>query len=147
MLSEYFQEVHVIARSTFKPEPINADRAKKNKKIKLHEGIEIKEIIGDQFVKSVILTGPINGKTNFPVDAIFVEVGHIPLSDLAIKLGVNTNKKGEIVITRNARTNIPGIYAAGDVADLQFKQAITGVGEAVTAIYSLYDDRERINKI
>jgi thioredoxin reductase len=74
------------------------------------------------------------------MDAIFIEIGHIPLSDLAIKLGVKTNKKGEIIITREARTNIPNIYAAGDVGDLKFKQAITGVGEAVTAMYSIYDD-------
>ena len=140
LLSEFFQEVYVLARNSFKPEPINMDRAKKNKKIYLYENIEIKEIKGDKFANEIILTKPINDSNSLKVDAIFVEIGHIPLSNLAVKLGVNTNDKQEIIITREARTNIKGIYAAGDVADLKFKQAITGVGEAVTSIYSIYDD-------
>lgn len=140
LVAEYFNNVYVLARSTFKPEPINMQRAQANKKIHLIDGIELKEIRGDQFVTEVELTKPINNSTTLKTDAVFIEIGHIPLSDLAVKLGVKTNKKGEIIITRQARTNVPGIYAAGDVGDLQFKQAITGVGEAVTAMYSIYDD-------
>lgn len=140
LVAEYFKNVYVLARSKFKPEPINMQRAKANKKIHLIDGIELAEIRGDQFVTEVELTKPINNSTTLKTDAVFIEIGHIPLSDLAVKLGVKTNKKGEIIITRQARTNMPGIYAAGDVGDLQFKQAITGVGEAVTAMYSIYDD-------
>ena len=140
LVAEYFDDVYVLARSTFKPEPINMQRAKINKKIHLIDGIQIKEIKGDKFVNEVILDKPINGSTSLKTDAVFIEIGNIPLSDLAIKLGVKTNKKGEIIITREATTNVPGIYAAGDVGDLKFKQAITGVGEAVTAIYTIYDD-------
>jgi len=140
LVAEYFDEVYVLARSTFKPEPINMQRAQANKKIHLIDGIQVKEIKGDKFANEVILDKPINNSTSLKMDAIFIEIGHIPLSDLAIKLGVKTNKKGEIIITREARTNIPNIYAAGDVGDLKFKQAITGVGEAVTAMYSIYDD-------
>ena len=140
LVSEYFNEVYVLARSKFKPEPINMERAKKNKKIRLIENTQVKEIKGDKFVNEVVLDNPIDGNNSLKVDAVFVEIGHIPLSKLALDLGVKTNKKGEIIITREARTNIKGIYAAGDVGDLKFKQAITGVGEAVSAIYSIYDD-------
>ena len=143
LLSEFFDEVYVLARSTFKPEPINMERMKKNKKIKGFEGIQIKEIKGDKFANEVILDKPVNGSTSLKTDAIFVEIGHIPLSELAISLGVKVNKGKEIIISREARTNVPGIYAAGDVGDLKFKQAITGVGEAVTAIYALYDDLKK----
>lgn len=69
---------------------------------------------------------------------MFVEIGHIPLSDLAKKLGIEVNKKGEIVIDRNAQTNVPGFYAAGDVTDTRFKQAIVGVAEGVLAVFSAY---------
>ena len=143
LLSEFFDEVYVLARSTFRPEPINKDRMDQNKKIKGYEGIQIKEIKGDKFANEVILDKPINGSTSLKTDAIFVEIGHIPLSELAINLGVKVNKGKEIIISREARTNVPGIYAAGDVGDLKFKQAITGVGEAVTAIYALYDDLKK----
>jgi len=48
------------------------------------------------------------------------------------------NEKGEIKIDRSSRTNIEGIYAAGDVVDSEFKQAITGVAEGVHAAYQAY---------
>ncbi len=142
-LSEYVKKVYIFARSSLRPEPINLERMKKNKKIKAYEGVQLKEIKGDKFVKEIILDKPVNGSNKLKVDAIFVEIGHIPLSQLAINLGVKVNEKKEIIISREARTNIKGIYAAGDVGDLKFKQAITGVGEAVTAIYSIYDDLKK----
>ena len=67
---------------------------------------------------------------------MFVEIGHVPLSQLAKEIGVKLNAKGEIIVDRLATTNIEGFYAAGDVADSEFKQAITGVAEAVNASYS-----------
>ena len=56
----------------------------------------------------------------------------------ARKLKVKLNKKGEIIIDRESKTNIPGFFAAGDVCDTVFKQAITGVAEGVTAAFSAY---------
>ncbi|HDQ60046.1 MAG TPA: hypothetical protein ENN30_02525, partial [Candidatus Woesearchaeota archaeon] len=53
--------------------------------------------------------------------------------------GVELNKKGEIMINRDSETNVSGIYAAGDVTDTKFKQAITGVAEGVTAAYNIYN--------
>ncbi|MBI4173806.1 MAG: FAD-dependent oxidoreductase, partial [Candidatus Aenigmarchaeota archaeon] len=69
---------------------------------------------------------------------VFVAIGHVPLSGIVKELGVKTNDHGEIVIDRDARTNVQGIFAAGDVVDTKFKQAITGAAEAVTATYSAY---------
>ena len=142
-LSDFGKKVYIFARSTLKAEPINTERMKINKKIKAYEGIQLKEIKGDNFVKEIILDKLVNGSNKLKVNAVFVEIGHIPLSQLAIKLGVKVNEKKEIIISREARTNVKGIYAAGDVGDLKFKQAITGVGEAVTAIYSIYDDLKK----
>jgi len=65
-------------------------------------------------------------------------IGSVPLSQLATQLGVKTNGKGEILINRQTETNIAGVFAAGDVTDTQFKQAITGVAEGVTAAYQVY---------
>ena len=72
------------------------------------------------------------------IDGVFVGIGSIPRSKLAKELGVETNQKGEIKINRNSETNVKGIYAAGDVCDNSFKQAITGVAEGVTAAWSAY---------
>ena len=63
-------------------------------------------------------------------------------ADIFREAGLNpgyTNEKGEIIINRKSETNIPGIFAAGDVADAPFKQAITGVAEGVIAAYSAFD--------
>ncbi|MEK6831042.1 MAG: FAD-dependent oxidoreductase [Nanoarchaeota archaeon] len=140
LLSEFGKKVYLFARSKIKPEPINMERMKKNNRIEYYENIQLKEIKGSKFVNEIILDKMINGSAKLKLDAVFVEIGHNPLSELAVKLGVSVNEKKEIIIDRETRTNVKGIYAAGDVADLKFKQAITGVGEAVTAIYSVYDD-------
>ena len=62
------------------------------------------------------------------------------LSDLAKKLKVRLNKEGEIKINHmTSETNVPGIFAAGDVTDKEFKQLITGVADGCTAAYSAYE--------
>ena len=112
-----------------------------NDKIEIIYKTEITEIKGESSVKSVIFD---NG-TVFEVDGVFIEIGSIPNSNLARRIGVNTNEKGEIIINRKSETNIPGIYAAGDVADAPFKQAITGVAEGVIAAYSSFDYLKEID--
>ena len=74
------------------------------------------------------------------LDGLFIAIGHIALSDLAKHIGVSLNQKGEIIIDhKTSETNVPGVFAAGDVADKPFKQAITGVAEGCTAAYSAYE--------
>jgi thioredoxin reductase len=98
----------------------------------------VTEVLGDQKVIGVKLDKPHNGKDVLTLDGIFVAIGGIPYSDIAKKLGVELNEKGEIKIDRSSRTNIEGVYAAGDVVDSEFKQAITGVAEGVHAAYQAY---------
>jgi thioredoxin reductase len=87
----------------------------------------------------VILDREYNGSNEFKLDGIFVDIGHIPQSQLAASLGVELDKKGNIMIGRSAKTNIEGVFAAGDVTDAPFKQAITGSAEGVHAAYSAYE--------
>ncbi|MBI4163035.1 MAG: FAD-dependent oxidoreductase [Candidatus Aenigmarchaeota archaeon] len=142
VLTQYGKKVYIIYRGEqIHPEPVNMERVQqkiKEGKIEIINHTNVKEIKGDKFVKSVILDKPYKGKNEFPLDALFVAIGHIPLSDLAVKLGVKVDIKKEIIIDRTSSTNVPGVYAAGDVVDTKFKQAITGVGEAVSAVYSAY---------
>lgn len=147
LLSEYAKKVYIITRSELRPEPINLEKLKKNNKIEAITGMQVKEIIGDKHVNSVVLSKKYAGSDSLKVDGVFVNVGQIPLSELAKKLGVNVNEKGEIITDKESRTNIKGVYAAGDVTDSKFKQAITGVGEAVKAVYSAYEyiSKEKIS--
>lgn len=135
-LAQSCSKVYIIYRGEeIRAEPINKKRVYENDKIEIIYKTNITEIKGEDTASSVIFD---NGK-EFKVDGVFIEIGSIPNSDLAKKIGVETNDKGEILINRKSETNIPGIYAAGDVADAPFKQAITGVAEGVIAAYSAFD--------
>jgi len=142
LLTEYGKKVYIIYRGDkIRPEPINMERVEqkiKEGKIEMINNTNVVEVKGDKFLNKVILDKPYKGSKEFPIDAVFVEIGHLPLSELAVKLGVKTNEKGEIIIDRESKTNVSGIFAAGDVVDTRFKQAITGVGEGVSASYSAY---------
>jgi len=142
LLAEYGKKVYIIYRGEkIRPEPINMSRVeslKKKGKIEIIKNTNVTEIKGVQFMNKVILDKPYKNSREFKLDAIFVEIGHIPLSELVIPLGVKLNDKSEVIINRKSQTNVQGVFAAGDVVDTEFKQAITGVGEGVAAVYQAY---------
>ncbi len=141
-LAQSAKKVYIIYRGEeIRAEPINKKRVFDNPKIELIYKTNLVEIKGDGIVKSVIFD---NGK-EFEIDGVFIEIGSIPNSELAKRIGVETNEKGEVKINRKSETNIPGIFAAGDVADAPFKQAITGVSEGVIAAYSAFDYVKEMN--
>ena len=76
------------------------------------------------------------------LDGIFVQIGLVPNSAV-FKDIVNINQKGEIEIDSHCRTNVPGIYAAGDVSIVPYKQIIIAMGEGAKAALSAFDDRIR----
>ena len=141
-LSQNVKKVYIIYRGKeIRAEPINKQRVYNNDKIEIIYNTNIVEIKGENNVKSVVFD---NGK-EFEVEGVFIEIGSIPNSGLVKRIGVKTNEKGEIMINRKSETNIPGIFAAGDVADAPFKQAITGVSEGVIAAYSAFDYVKEMN--
>ncbi|MFX1419534.1 MAG: NAD(P)/FAD-dependent oxidoreductase [Promethearchaeota archaeon] len=141
-LSQNTKKVYIIYRGEeIRAEPINKKRVYENYKIEIIYKTNITEIKGEGTVKSVVFD---NGK-ELEIDGVFIEIGSIPNSGLAKSVGVETNDKGEIKINRKSETNIPGIFAAGDVADAPFKQAITGVSEGVIAAYSAFDYVKEMN--
>jgi len=139
LLTQFGRKVYIIYRGeNIRPEPINYKRVMENKKIEIIYRTNVVEIKGNKVVTHVVLDNPYKGSTELRLDAMFVEIGHIPLTNMANKLGVNLNNRGEIIINRESKTNLRGVFAAGDCVDTKFKQAITGVGEAVSASYSAY---------
>ncbi|MBS3080233.1 FAD-dependent oxidoreductase [Candidatus Pacearchaeota archaeon] len=140
LLSEYVKKVYIIYRGEqIRPEPINMARIKANKKIEIINNTNVVEIKGTKFLEKAILDKPYKGSRELKLAGLFIAIGHIVLSDLAKTLGVKTNDKEEIITDKTALTNIPGIFAAGDVADTPFKQLITGVAEGCIAAHSAYE--------
>ena len=139
LLAQHAKKVYIIYRGDkIRPEPVNGKLIEKNKKIEVITNTNIVEIKGDKFVNKVILDKAYNGSNELSLDGVFGAIGHIPLSELAVKLGVKVNDKKEIMIDRDSKTNVKGVFAAGDVVDSGFKQAITGVAEGVIAAHSAY---------
>ena len=137
LLTQWAKKVYIIYRGEeIHPEPINMKRVEQNRKITVINNTNVVEIKGKEKLAHVVFDKPYKGSKEFKLDGLFVEIGHIPLSRLAKEIGVRLNAKGEIIIDRLASTNIEGFYAAGDVGDSEFKQAITGVAEAVNASYA-----------
>lgn len=139
LLSNLAGKVYIIYRGDkVKAEPINYERATHNPKIEIIYNTNVLEIYGEKKATGVKLDKPHRGNDKLQLDAVFVAIGHVPLSQLAKEAGVETDAKGHVKINRNSETNVPGFFAAGDVTDTRFKQAITGVGEAVAAAYSAH---------
>lgn len=137
LLADLCEKVYLFIRGDrLKAEPVNYDRVvKRTDKIEVRYNTQITEITGEKNVQNVVLS---NGET-IPMQGVFVAIGHLALSEIALHLGTELNKKGEIIINRHAETNLPGVYASGDVTDSDFKQAITGAAEAVTGAYFAFE--------
>ena len=135
-LAEHASKVYIIHRGDrIRPEPINGERVQQNRKIELLLNRNVKEIFGEKAVKGVRFAE--GGE--LALDGVFIEIGATPNSQLAEKLGVKVDEKKEIIIDVESMTNVPGVFAAGDVANRHFKQAITGAAEGVVAAFSAYE--------
>ena len=141
VLAKYAKKIYIIYRGEkIHPEPINLERIEKEKKIEIINNTNVVEVKGNEVVESVILDKSYKGKKELELDGIFVAIGHVALSELADSIGVKLNQKKEIVINHEtSETNIPGVFAAGDVTNKKFKQLITGVADGCTAAYSAYE--------
>lgn len=95
---------------------------------------ELKEVKGDIKLQAVVLVNNKTGETKeIGVDGMFIQVGEAPNSQIAKEAGVEVDKAGYIIVDNRQRTNISGVYAAGDVTNGSVKQIGTAVGQAIIA--------------
>jgi thioredoxin reductase (NADPH) len=101
---------------------------------------EVKEIRGEERVEEILL---MNNKTNetdaFKTDGVFIAIGYTPAVELAEKLGLEINEDGYIKHDGKHRTNVPGIYSAGDVEG-GYKQIVTASGQGAEAAMTIFED-------
>ncbi|MEJ2364269.1 MAG: FAD-dependent oxidoreductase [Deltaproteobacteria bacterium] len=101
---------------------------------------EVKEIRGEDKVREVDLFNHLTEETKtLPIEGVFIAVGYIPAVELARKLGVELTENGFIKRDEHHRTNLPGVYSAGDVEG-GYKQIVTAVGQGAEAALSIYED-------
>jgi thioredoxin reductase (NADPH) len=136
-LAEHAAKVFIIYRKeNVRPEQINRERMEANLKIEVINNTNVTEFIGENKLEKVKLdTGG-----EMELDGAFIAIGHEPRNELVKDLGVELNEKGEIIIDKESRTNIPRLYAAGDITNTDWKQAIVGVAEGTKAAHSAFED-------
>jgi thioredoxin reductase (NADPH) len=111
-----------------------------NRKIPVLRNSEVREILGDKIVTGVRIENTKAGKAEeMPVDGAFISIGYEPVNELAKKTGVELDEAGYVKADRRQRTNVPRIYAAGDITG-GVKQIVTAVGQGAVAAMTAFED-------
>ncbi len=129
-LTKFASRVHLVhRRDEFRASKIMVDRAEKNEKLDFVLNAVVDEILGDVKVEALRLRNTVTDETwEVPADGVFVAIGHDPNTSLFVDR--LDHDAGGYLITKpgTTETNVPGIFAAGDVQDHTYRQAITAAG-------------------
>jgi len=135
-LTKFGKEVVIIhRRDRLRGDPILQKRAFNNEKISFMWNTSVTEVIGDKKVEALKIQNVLNSKVEeVPFDGIFIFIGHIPNTTL-FEGQIDLDEFGYIKVDERCHTNIEGVFAAGDVHDFVYRQAITASGfGAISAI-------------
>lgn len=128
-LTKFASKIHLVhRRDQLKASKVMQERAFSNPKIEFHWNSEVSDISGEQKVQKVTLKDTKTGeKTTLGVGGIFVAIGHTPNTKV-FENQVELDSQGYIVLKDHTRTSVQGVFAAGDVHDHTYRQAITAAG-------------------
>ncbi len=122
-------------------EQINIDVLNSKKNIKIFYNADLKEIKGGKLVKNALLIVKQLDKTEkleIDVDGVFIAAGEIANTEIFKVIGLNLDEKGSIIVDSLQRTNIDGVFAAGDVTNSPLKQVSVAVGSGAIAGLEAY---------
>ena len=136
-LSRFASKVFLAhRRDEFRASPIMVDRARENEKIEFVLNATVDEVLGteDGRVTGVRLRDTVSGETrDLPADGLFVAIGHDPNTALFLDW-LDHDEQGYLSpVPGSTRTNIPGVFAAGDVQDHVYRQAVTAAASGTMA--------------
>ena len=126
--------VLIHRRDTLRASKIMIERATSNPKIEFLWNTEVIDVLGEAKVSGLKLRNTVDGtETERAFTGLFVAIGHIPRSELLVNQ-VTLNSEGYVEVDgRSTRTNIPGVFACGDLVDFTYRQAITAAGSGCQA--------------
>ena len=141
MLSEVAKQVYIIYRGNeLRGDPTWKAEALKKKNIDVIYNTIVTGLEGKDKLEGVKLSKPYNNSNILSLDGLFVEIGSEPNKDLAQKIGIKTDKKGYIIVDQAQKTNIDGIWAAGDCTTNSngFRQIATAISEGAIAANDIF---------
>ncbi|PIP17281.1 MAG: thioredoxin-disulfide reductase [Candidatus Portnoybacteria bacterium CG23_combo_of_CG06-09_8_20_14_all_37_13] len=133
-LADIAKKVYLIhRRDEFRADPIWQEKIKQNKKIEIIFNTRVVQVKGDKILEKIIL----DSSRELEVSGLFIEIGTTPSSGLAQDLAI-TLENDFIVVDKNQATNIPGVFAAGDITNNPLKQIISACGQGAVASFSAF---------
>lgn len=133
-LTKYATRVHLIhRRDSFRASKIMQKRVQEHPKIAIHYNTAVNDVIGENAVEGLHLRNvETNAVETLPVQGFFVAIGHQPNTGI-FKGILDMDEVGYLKTTEFTMTNVPGVFAAGDVVDHRYRQAVTAAGDGCRA--------------
>ncbi len=147
-LTAYADKVYLLVRSeNIKGDPVLFEDIKKDKKVEILFNSEVSEVVGTNFVEGIkYLDKKTNETKSLKLDGVFVEIGSVPNSEFLGDL-VKKNSYGEVVVDHGTqKTSHSGIWAAGDISDLPYRQNNISAGDGIKALLNIKDYLNGNNK-
>ncbi|MSO96171.1 MAG: thioredoxin-disulfide reductase [Thermoleophilia bacterium] len=135
-ISRFASKVYLVhRREKFRASSIMVDRARADEKIEFVLNKAVEEVLGDTKVTGVRLRDTVTGETSdLDTDGFFVAIGHDPNTALFLEQLDHEEDSGYLVTRgKSTETNVPGVFAAGDVQDHTYRQAVTAAGSGCAA--------------
>ena len=138
-LSQIASKVYIVSRNPWRAEAIIVEKAGQIANLERKTGYDVLEIIGDKSVQGLRIRDKKTSKEEIlQVQGVFVEIGLDPNTEF-VKSFLKLNEFNEVVVDSMCRTDVPGVYAAGDVTQVHEKQIVVAAGEGAKAALSAYE--------
>lgn len=140
-LSDIAKRVYQIYRGNkLRGEPLWAEKVLNDPKITVLFNTNILKINGKEKLESVTLDKEVEGSKLLPLDGLFIEIGSEPVTTLSTRLGLKLDETGKIIVGPDQKTNVEGIWAAGDITTNSdnFNQVITAAAEGAIAAKNVF---------
>ncbi len=131
-LSGLVNKLYVFIPGEIEATEAHWNTLKEKENVEIVEGYNLVAVNGDPFVQEIEMKNKEGDVKAYPVNGVFPLAGEKSSADFLASLGVNTNK-GFIITNMSMETNIPGLYAAGDIVDKRLRQIVNAAGEAAVA--------------
>jgi len=138
------EHVNLVSLTPLTGDPVLIDKLGKAKNIDIFTGYQTEKIEGEVLVEGIEIKDANSGESKrLEVGGVFIEIGLIPNSE-PVKELIELNRWGEVPISCNCETAIPGLYAAGDVTDVPEKQIVVAAGEGAKALLQAHRYLQRL---